>query len=63
MLRGIVSSVTIAAAAVVVELVDTLGLGPSSREAVGVQVPPTAPSIPSVIVAAPTDTMRRETPF
>lgn len=29
--------------AVVVELVDTSGLGPDSREAVGVQIPPTAP--------------------
>ena len=31
------------ARAVVVELVDTLGLGPSGRKAMGVQVPPTAP--------------------
>lgn len=30
-------------AAVVVELVDTPGLGPGARKGVGVQVPPTAP--------------------
>ena len=34
------------AAAGVVELADTLGLGPSARESLGVRVPPSAPGLP-----------------